>query len=239
MIVTEGEALQRVIESMLLDVHTALPCRVEAYDPETQSADLQPMLKNVLKDPDGTELEESYPVLPGVPVVFPRAGGFFVSMPLEEGDFVLAIFSEWSVDTFLEKGRETHPTSLSRHTLNGAVCVPGLFPRPEALSEDISADLLVGYDGGTLLRIKSDGTLEMGATGGTFQKVALAADVKAELDGIKAQLDTIASAAATNATHVHVCASPGSPSAPPTVWSGPANSYTASEVGSSKVYAEE
>ena len=132
------EALRRVIESRLLDVHTALPGRVEAYDAATQTADIQPMIKNVVADPDGAELEEAFPIIPAVPVRFPRGGGYFLVFPLEVGDFVLLTFCEKSIDQFMAQGENVHPVDLDKHGFAGAVAHAGFYPSDQALAEEAS-----------------------------------------------------------------------------------------------------
>lgn len=145
-----AEVLRRVMESRLLDLHTALPAQIEVYDATEQTVDVQPMIKNVVSDPDGSELEEDFPVIPAVPVVFPRGGGHFITFPLAKGDFVLLVFCEKSIDQFMAKGKSAHPVDLEKHGFSGAVAMAGFYPTAQALAED-------GHDTGLLMGKESAG----------------------------------------------------------------------------------
>ena len=95
-----AEVLRAAVFQGLADTHTAMPGRVEKYDSQRQKADVKPLLKRTVVNLDGTELSEELPVIPDVPVVFPRAGGFFISLPIKKGDFVLLVFCERSIDNY-------------------------------------------------------------------------------------------------------------------------------------------
>lgn len=173
MIVTPRAALLALIESQFLDLHTSMPCQIVSYNAETQRANIQPLAKHVLKDRDGTEIEENYPQIPDVPVFCLSGGGAFQSFPISAGDIGLGIFCEWPVDQIFEKGVETHPVILERHSLNGAICIVGLRVNSEPISEDLSEHAMFGFDGGLLFKALSDGTAEIGTTAGTKQFAAL------------------------------------------------------------------
>lgn len=229
-----SEVFRRVLEAHQTDIHTALPARVEKFDAVTQTIDAKPMIKRVIKDDDGTELEESIPVIRDVPVCFPRAGRFFVAFPLAKGDFVQLLFNERSIDQFFEKGSEVHPIDLSTHDFNGAVAYPGMVTKGTPLGEDVSTDLVIGDDGGAVVRILPDGTIEIGSTAGTKQAAALADSVKAELEGIKADFDAFKTA---YNGHVHPGVSAGVAST--SITAPVVLTYSPQDVGSTKVQVEE
>ena len=89
---TLAQLIKQAIDSRLVDVHTAIIARVESYAPEKQQVDVSPVLKRQSED---------LPMLCDVPVLFPRAGGFFISLPIQPGDFVQILFNESAIDDFL------------------------------------------------------------------------------------------------------------------------------------------
>jgi hypothetical protein len=183
MIPSGPDLLRRILDSRLQEVHVAIPAQVQSFDAAAQTVSVQPMIKSVI-DYETTELVESYPILQNVPVVYPRCGKYVVAFPLEAGDFVTILFNEWSIDHFLNKGTEVHPISYTRHGLEGAVAMPcGPYPGTKPVTETIDG-LVVGYDGGTVLRITSDGIAKLGKSTDAHDFVALAALVKGELDKI-------------------------------------------------------
>ena len=88
-----AQLLKHAIEGRLLDVHTAIIAKVESYDAAKQLVNVAPVLKRSIENMRGEWIAEQLPVLCDVPVLFPRAGGFFISFPIQPGDFVQLIFN--------------------------------------------------------------------------------------------------------------------------------------------------
>lgn len=113
-------AIDESIDDRLLDVHTALPGRVESYDAATQLADVKPLIPV-----NG----ETLPVIPKVPVCFPRTASTFIHLPLAKGDFVILLFPEQSIGAWRAlRGAETSPGDLRRHSITSAYAIPCGFP---------------------------------------------------------------------------------------------------------------
>ena len=130
---TDAEVIRDAINARLLDVWTATIGRVESYDPKTQTANILPVVRRPLQSADGHIGHEDLPVLPNVPVLQPRAGGFFVHLPLQAGDTVLVVFTADSFQMWRNSGSVTNPGDLRRHSLSNAIAIPGVFPNLEAL----------------------------------------------------------------------------------------------------------
>ncbi len=188
------EAFGRVVESYVSEINVALPGRVETYDATKQTADIKPLVKRRVRTESGAELLEELPVIPGVPVAFPRGGGFFLSFPLERGDFVELVFHSRSIDKwFSGDGGDTDPDDFRTHDLSDAVAHPGLYPLTRALAQADASKMVVGADGGLQMRI-GDALIELGTTGGALDFVALAQKVATELTRIQTYmtaLDTV------------------------------------------------
>lgn len=151
------DLLKTAIESYVEDLNIALPCRVVSYDATKQTADLQPEIKKVLLNTEDEQIEESYPVLPDVPVAFPRAGNWFLSMPVTAGDKMFVVFSSRSLDEWRALGEETLPADQRVHPLNGAVAIPGnLYPDGSELSNAHASNLVLGKDTGARIYVKDD-----------------------------------------------------------------------------------
>lgn len=184
---TWAEVISSAINYRLQDLHTAIPARVEAYHADTQTVDVQPVIKSVLVDPNGNSLVQEYPKIPSVPVAFPRAGGYFLSLPIAVGDTVLVIFCEHSIDVWRARGIDTTPGVTSLHGLSGAVAIPGVFPTNAPLSDAATNALVLGKDGGP--QIKIDGTtIKAGASASDF--VAMSNKVLSEINALKLIFNT-------------------------------------------------
>ncbi len=141
------EFVQRVIEiarEQADGVHTAFPGKIIAFDPAKCLATVQPILK--YKKPSGDRLD--YPQIYGVPVVFPQGSGqkATIAFPVKAGDYCLCVVSEQALDLWMY-GQDTE-TDL-RHDLSNAVCIPGLFTRPNAVMKDActSNAIILDVDG--------------------------------------------------------------------------------------------
>jgi hypothetical protein len=219
------EVVKAGLDSALTELHTAMPGIVRKYDAATQLADVQPSIQRRFRKPDGTEGTRDFPVIVNVPVAFPRAGGFFLSFPVAVGDFVLLVFSERSIDQWLEKGGIQDPIVTTLHDLSDAIAIPGVYPKGGKLASAHAQHMVLGPDSASAPRayFKTNEIALGGESPSEF--VALATLVKTELDKIHTWA----------LVHMHPTAAPGVPSPPtPTV---PALAAAASPVAATKVKA--
>lgn len=135
--ISEREMLRRVIASALLEVHTSQPGRVESYDAERQVADVLPEVR-----PGG----EALPVIPCVPVIWPRGGGAYLHLPLERGDTGLIVSCEVDVAHWRVRGQPGVPGDTRRHHLAHSVFLPGLAVASATLQTSAGATVLAGSD---------------------------------------------------------------------------------------------
>ena len=103
----EREALKQEIFHSL---HCALPGNVVSFDPDTQTASIQPAVKLG---------SLPYPVLTDVPVFMP------VSLEIHPGDACLVIFSDVDIDNWFETGEASAPNSPRRHSLSDGFAFVG------------------------------------------------------------------------------------------------------------------
>jgi hypothetical protein len=204
---TLEQVIDNAIETRLVDVHTAMPGKVEKYDADTQLADVKPLLKRVIVDENRNEIIESLPVITNVPLCFPRANDFFISFPVKKGDLVLLVFAERSIDQWFDKGDEQDPVDLSKHPLHGAIAIPGVYNKDQKLDDVHAENIVIGKNGGCQAHFKSDMICLGEENPSSF--VALATAVKDNLDRIKGDIQSVLT---HSNTHTHVCAAPGSPS---------------------------
>ncbi len=176
-----------------------LPGKIESYDADTQKADVRPMVLRSQNTADG-ELTEEIPVLPAVPVVFPRAGAFRVTFPINAGDRCVLVFSEQSIDNYQisQSDSPSDPELFQRHDLSDAIAIPGWYPDASALGATDSDDLSIGEEGGPVIHVGRDSVNIYEKDAADF--VALAQKVLDELDAVKADLDAFKS---TNESHTH------------------------------------
>jgi hypothetical protein len=113
---TLQNAIRIAIEAHMLEVHTALPANVLAYDPVTRSATVQPAITRPIEGQALRAVYEKIQTIPNVPVLL-GAG-------LAPGDKVLLVFSEADSQKWESSGGIQNPTDQTRHGLGSPFCVP-------------------------------------------------------------------------------------------------------------------
>jgi hypothetical protein len=187
-----------------------LPGRIDSYDPSLQKADVEPLIKHLQKTVDG-EIKEDLPIIPGVPVVFPRTQAFKITMPVERGDRCVLVFCERSVEKYQvgdnRRGddpgliAQTDPDTFEMHNLSDPVAFMGWYNDAESLSSTDSEDMVLGEEGGPVIHIGRDKVNLYEKNAADF--VALAQKVLGELEDVKADLDGVKS---TFDGHTHILA---------------------------------
>lgn len=131
---TLAQVLQDAIDAKICELHVCLPARVESYDAGTQKANVKPLLQK--KYVDGRVV--SLPIVNNVPVIMPRTGKAFLSLPLAPGDTVTLLFAERSLDKWKSTGGEVNPDDPRKHNLSDAFAIPGGYSFNEAAQMDAS-----------------------------------------------------------------------------------------------------
>lgn len=125
-----GEMLLAAMEGALAHLWTALPARVERFDPDRSCVDCQPLIQVVVADELGRELPYELPLLVDCPVQFPRGGGFALTFPIAPGDEGLVVFASRCIDSWWQDGRIEPPAELRAHDLSDGFYLPGVRSLP-------------------------------------------------------------------------------------------------------------
>jgi hypothetical protein len=203
----------QAVQVWLSSVFWMLPCEVVSLSTLGGGAQIFAELRPVvnLRDAAGAIIE--LPSLVDVPVQWPSGGGYSFTFPLDVGDTGLCFFASASIATWTATGavrsdpegrRQGHPTD--------AVFIPGLRPLtspPANAVRSVADDTLrlgVDADDSTPGRIIIDQAgkvvvdspdIRAGSDAAT-DFVSLSSLVAFNLNGIKAALDIIATAAGTS-----------------------------------------
>jgi hypothetical protein len=177
------EVLRRVLDVASSEMFVALPGKVEKYDPVLQKADVKPLIQKPFVFEDGDEDLDELPVLTDVPVMFPRGGGYFLSLPIEPGDNVLLVFCDMSIDSFMVStgGVDTNPVDLRTHDISDAVAIPGFYPFPKNIKDLIGSGAAFGKEQGVMMR----------ATGSAMEVVTAGAPSASDFVAMSAKVDAL------------------------------------------------
>lgn len=156
---TFADVLEAAKEAARLGVRTWAPAKVVKWDADKQRADCQVLIKNVHRDEEDERQVKSWPVVTGVPVEFPGAGGYRITFPISDGNAVIdssraaattgaLMFSHVSLDKWLSgTGGEVDPELDHAFAPTDAKFFPGLHPFG-APWDDVPTDhMTIGKDG--------------------------------------------------------------------------------------------
>jgi len=109
------DVIREYIEVDRLELNTCMPAIVKSYDSATQTCSVQPCMKRTTV---GGEVM-SRAVIDEVPVVFPRSSLGGVHFPIEDGDSVMILFSQRSLDEWTDNGGQVELFDGRLHNSNG------------------------------------------------------------------------------------------------------------------------
>ncbi len=126
--------MRSALDGRQVGMWTALPGIIESVDFETMTCVVQPTIQAVVVDENGNESPEDLPTLHDVPIVFPKGGGFLVTMPLAVGDEVLVVFSSRCIDAWFQSGGVQQAMEARMHDLSDGFAIPGPAEFPASSS---------------------------------------------------------------------------------------------------------
>ena len=141
--------LNRLIEEFFHDqrerTHTVLLCRIEKYDHEKMTADLQPLTKEYYDTTGEGDYEyKELEVIKEASVACLRAGErHLIRPPYKVGDTVLVACAERSIDNVIETGEISEQVGSRRHSLQDAIVIGGITIEPDPMPEEHGEDLLI------------------------------------------------------------------------------------------------
>ena len=127
---TPEEAHAAQIEGRLKDLHTCLPGIIASFDPDTQTASVQPAIQRIFTEKGAVNL----PLCVDVPVAFPGGGDFFLTFPVKAGDECILMFSERAIDNWHASGGTQTPAEYRLHDLSDGIAIVGLNSLPHKLA---------------------------------------------------------------------------------------------------------
>ena len=189
------------------NIRTAVPGIVRAYDASTMRARVQPALRAIVAQPDGTDEAMDRASIMDVPVTWQGAGGFVAHFPMAAGDTVWLMFSERGISEFKRTLTMADPPAMVMFQARDAVALPW---RTEAITPVDGATIQTA-DGSVFVSV------EAAKVTAKAPNVVLDGDVQITgslvVDGANVTHDGVN----VGRTHVHTAVTPG----PPTSVSGP------------------
>lgn len=167
-----SQLLEATVDAAAEQMRVAIPGVIQSVAADLSTASVLPAVRRA-------DASSADPVLPDVPLLFPRFGTGAMTWPVEAGDPCLLVFGDRSLEEWVSAGgsSEVEPADPRTHDLTDAVALPlGLGGAAAGREADVSLTLTPGGLGqGTAeLRLQSDGNVALGnsSRSGTYKDYA-------------------------------------------------------------------
>lgn len=164
------EQMLRSQENAASKLRVAIPGIIQEFDPVTQTATVQPSIREKIVNSSGESIMMEIPMLLDVPVVFPKAGGLSITFPVKKGDECLVVFADMCIDAWWQSGGVQNQLETRRHDLSDGFAILGVSSVPNAIK---------GYSSNGLQIRNNSGDTFVEVTEGKVNVKAPTADVNA------------------------------------------------------------
>ena len=104
-------------------LRVAIPAIVESFDPEKQTVSVQPAITENIRVGEEAAKTARLPILTDIPICFPRAGGYSITLPIKKGDECLLVFADMCIDGWWQSGGVQDQMETRRHDLSDAFAI--------------------------------------------------------------------------------------------------------------------
>ncbi|HBC94307.1 MAG TPA: hypothetical protein DCZ10_15770 [Pelotomaculum sp.] len=130
----EDEFYRRLSDKIKNDIRVAIPGIVQSFNSAEQTVTVQPVLRERVREQNGDLSFVNLPLFLDVPIIFPRAGGFVLTMPVQPGDECLVIFGDMCIDAWWSNGGVQNQIEKRRHDLSDGFAILGVWSQPRRVS---------------------------------------------------------------------------------------------------------
>jgi hypothetical protein len=129
-----NELYRRMLDAHAEKHRSSIPAKVVSFNATKQTIVAQPLIREKVIDREtGSVQWFDLPQILDVPVQFPQAGNFVLTMPITAGDEVLLLFSDMCIDSWWTSGGIQNWNMRRRHDLSDAIAIPGINSVPNVI----------------------------------------------------------------------------------------------------------
>lgn len=129
----DQEALRMAMDGRLSSLWVSIPAIVTKVNLAAMTIEAQPAIQGILEDQYGNFKNVNLPILGDVPICFPSAGGFILTLPITIGDEVLIMFASRCIDSWWQSGGIGIPIEQRMHDLSDGFALPGPHSQPKVI----------------------------------------------------------------------------------------------------------
>lgn len=115
-------------------IRVAIPAIVESFDAGKQTVSVQPALTENIQAGSDDVKAVKLPILTDIPICFPRANGYCITLPVAKGDECLLVFADMCIDGWWQSGGVQDQMETRRHDLSDAFAIIGVTSQPRKVS---------------------------------------------------------------------------------------------------------
>lgn len=150
--------INQALHQFECDLRVAIPCIVvenpagNPFNAELQTVSVQPTIQEVILV-NALRTPMSLPILDDVPICFPRAGGWSLTLPIAVGDECMVVFQDMAIDNWWQSGGvQAQPDGkLYRHDIGDAIAIFGISSNPKVLANYSTSSAQLRSDDGTVI----------------------------------------------------------------------------------------
>lgn len=114
------------------NLRVAMPGIIQSFDATEQTVTVQCAIREKI-NMDGDLSWQEIPLLLDVPIIFPRAGNYILTMPIQAGDECLVVFGDSCMDAWWQNGGIQNQIDCRRHDLSDGYAIVGLYSQPRRI----------------------------------------------------------------------------------------------------------
>ena len=147
-----------------INTRVAMPGIIQSFDATEQTVTVQCAIREKI-NMDGNLSWQDIPLLLDVPIIFPRAGNYILTMPIQAGDECLVVFGDSCMDAWWQSGGVQNQIDCRRHDLSDGYAIVGLYSQPRRIANystntaqlrNLSGSAYVELDGTTINIVGSE-----------------------------------------------------------------------------------
>lgn len=139
------KALARYIS---YDLRVAMPAIINSFDEVAQTAVVQIAIREQIKI-NNKWVNQNFDVIPDVPIVMPRAGGFTLTMPVTAGDECILLVTDRCLNAWWANGGVQNQEVNRAHDYSDVVAILGPWSQPNVLPNYSTTSTQLRNDEGT------------------------------------------------------------------------------------------
>ncbi|MBE0151510.1 hypothetical protein FOT80_19135 [Serratia fonticola] len=158
-----SETLRAATNGLSSQLRVCLPGIIQSFNPQ----DVTCVVQLAINGQDG-DSSIMLPLIPDLPVVFPRGGGVTLTFPIAAGDDCMVVFCDRRIDFWWQNGGVQEAVATRQHDLSDAFVIVGPQSQTQKISDiSTTAAQLRSDDGNTVIGINpTSGAISGTAPGG-------------------------------------------------------------------------